>query len=126
MMSPKTSRTAGAATPSGPRAAISVDQKISQEESSRNGCTCTSAIPALHRTHRQIASAMAAADDEDPTLIEAAMQVEAGLIAARPRTIGDAYRRLLALCPTLATDLSAPELAPLRAEIEAEIGEALT
>jgi hypothetical protein len=126
MMGPETSRTAGVAAPSDPMAAIPVDEQISQEENSRTGCTCTSAIPALHRTHRHIASAMAVADDDDPALIEAAMQVEAGLIATRPRTIGDAYRRLLALCPTLETDLTAPELALLRAEIEAEIGEALT
>jgi hypothetical protein len=82
----------------------------------------TSPIPDLHRAHRRISEAMAAADEPDPDLIDAAAEIEGALLAARPVTVADAYRRMLCLCPTLASDLYAPELAPLRAEIEAEIG----
>lgn len=81
-----------------------------------------SPIPDLHRAHRRISEAMAAADEPDPDLIDAAAEIEGALLAARPATVADAYRRLLALCPTLASDLYAPELASVRAEIEAEIG----
>ena len=81
-----------------------------------------SPIPDLHRAHQRICEAMAAKDEDDPDLIDAAAEIEGALLAARPVTVADAYRRLLALCPTLASDLFAPELAPLRAEIEAEIG----
>jgi len=81
-----------------------------------------SQIPDLHRAHRRISEAMAAADEPDPDLIDAAAEIEGALLAARPVTVADAYRRMLCLCPTLASDLYAPELAALRAEIEAEIG----
>ena len=81
-----------------------------------------SPIPDLHRAHQRISMALAATDEDDPDLIDAAAEIEAALLAARPTTLADAYRRLLALAPTLASDLYAPELAPLRAEIEAEIG----
>lgn len=173
MMSPETSRTAGAATPNGPMAAISVEKKLSRWENSMNECSRTipderldamiaiadatgttldavvarlgtapeaefaaftgtlaalidarppSPIPDLHRAHRRICEAMAAKDGDDPDLIDAAAEIETALLAARPVTISDTYRRLLALAPTLASDLFAPELAPLLAEIEAEIG----
>ena len=81
-----------------------------------------SPIPDLHRAHQRICEAMAAKDEDDPDLIDAAAEIEGALLAARPVTLPDAYRRLLALCPTLASDLDAPELAPMRAEIEALIG----
>lgn len=81
-----------------------------------------SPIPELHGAHRRVTEAMAAKDEDDPDLIDAAAEIEAALLAARPVTIADTYRRLLALAPTLASDLYAPELAPLRAEIEATIG----
>lgn len=81
-----------------------------------------SPIPDLHRAHQRICEAMAAKDEDDPDLIDAAAEIEAALLAARPVTVADAYRRLLALCATLASDLYAPELAPLRAEIAAAIG----
>jgi hypothetical protein len=81
-----------------------------------------SPIPDLHRAHQRISMALAATDEDDPDLIDAAAEIEAALLAARPTTRADAYRRMLALCPTLASDLFAPELAGLRAEIEAEIG----
>lgn len=81
-----------------------------------------SPIPDLHWAHQRICEAMAAKDEDDPDLIDAAAEIEADLLAARPATLSDAYRRLLALCPTLASDLDAPELAPLRAELEALIG----
>ena len=81
-----------------------------------------SPIPDLHRAHQRICEAMAAKDEDDPDLIDAAAEIEGALLAAQPMTLADAYRRLLALCPTLASDLDAPELAHLRAEIVAAIG----
>lgn len=80
-----------------------------------------SAIPDLHRAHQRICEAMAAKDENDPDLIDASAEIEGPLLAAQPVTLADAYRRLLALCPTLTSDLDAPELAALRAEIEALI-----
>lgn len=79
-------------------------------------------IAALHCAHQKVSAALAATDEPDPNLIDAAAEIEGAVLAARPVTVADAYRRLLALCPTLASDLFAPELAPLRAEIEALIG----
>lgn len=81
-----------------------------------------SPIPDLHRAHQRVSEAITAKDDDDPDLIDAAAEIEGALLAARPVTVEDAYRRMLCLCPTLASDLFAPELAPLRAEIEATIG----
>jgi hypothetical protein len=74
-----------------------------------------------------VARIHAAADDDTPDAAICAWRdpdlrrIEAEMLAHQPATIEDVYRRLLALCPTLATDLFAPELAPLRAEIEALI-----
>ncbi|TYB81762.1 hypothetical protein [Maritimibacter fusiformis] len=81
-----------------------------------------SLIGTLYRARRFLCEAMAATPMDDDTLVDPLLVIEDQILAARPTTLADAYRRLLALVPDLASDLDAPHLAELRAEIEAEIG----
>jgi hypothetical protein len=124
---PETEKAAGAGTPNGLKISCdcSVERTPLDTANERVGTEKNAAdqqIAALFRAHRRVAEAIGATDDDDPDLIEAIAGIETALILAQPTTPADIYRRLLCLAPTLATDLTAPELAPLRDEIEALIG----